>query len=144
MRAAYGVEVRPWPLVLVLLAAAAMPQSAVGCCISSFDKEYTAQQATLVFTGVVTSVDGELFGMTCSTGAAVLVTFAVERVYKGEARRTTTIRTSSPATCGYAFRSGRRYTVFAQDGMTTSCFGNVEGTVEPAEYGLGAGRSPTD
>jgi hypothetical protein len=103
----------------------------------------------MVFTGVVTSVSGFPLGLACSPDSAAPATFDVETVYKGDVPRTITVHPIGVATnCGsYAFKVGKRYTVFPSAGESgrvyaLACGGEVEGAIVPADYGLPAGQPP--
>lgn len=95
--------------------------------------------------------------MGAAGGGHTLVEFAVETVYKGSAAsrvRVQALGGDAPRPhelgpgCGWGFALGLRYTVFARDydgdGVpnTNGCFQNVEGSIEPAVYGLGPGVTP--
>ena len=151
VRRAYGMDMRRYAwLVIVTIVFSFAPREAVACSCVSLDKSQYAANAALVFTGTVTSVTRPFaFGPTCTTSSdePVVVVFDVDAVYKGDAPATVTVRTaSSEASCGYAFTSGTRYTVFATVGTngleTNLCRGNIAGAIAPQEDGLGAGRPP--
>ena len=136
--------------MIVALLFAATPRIAVACSCVPSSKPQFAENAQVVFTGHVTGFSQPIgLGPICttSTETPVVVTFEVESVYKSELPQTTTVRTAmSGASCGYEFTGGKRYTVFAttgQNGLETNlCRGNVEGPIDPAEYGLGAAHPP--
>jgi hypothetical protein len=136
--------------LVILIAAAALvggPNIAFACTCALQSPHVYATNATVVFTGVVTSVNGFPLGLVCSSTSPVAVTFDVETVYKGDVPRAVTVHTvSSGASCGYTFETGKRYTVFPRmtDGKldTGLCNGNVEGTIAPSEYGFQGGRPP--
>ena len=45
--------------------------------------------------------------------------------------------TVDATSCGYVFSDGERYTVFATaEARTNLCMGNVQGTIDPATYGV--------
>jgi hypothetical protein len=102
--------------LVILIAAAALvggPNTAFACSCALQSSDVHATNATVVFTGVVTSVNGFPLGLTCSSTSPVAVTFDVEAVYKGDVPRAVTVHTvSSGASCGYTFETGKRYTVF--------------------------------
>jgi hypothetical protein len=136
--------------LVILIAVAAMvggPNTAFACSCAPQGAQHYVSNATVVFTGVVTSVSGFPLGLMCSSTSPVAVTFDVETVYKGDVPRTVRLHTvSSGASCGYTFETGRRYTVFPRmtDGKldTGLCQGNIEGTIVAGEYGLPGGRPP--
>jgi hypothetical protein len=137
-------------LALVVFTLLAGGQPALACSCMPLDKPQQADLAQVVFTGVARSVSGAFpvpLSCTRSSMDPVFVTFDVETVYKGDAKKETVVRTvANGASCGYTFAAGKRYTVFAatSEGAldTNLCRGNVEGTIAPAEYGLSAGRAP--
>lgn len=62
--------------------------------------------------------------------------FNVETVYKGGVPNRWAV-TVDATSCGYVFSDGERYTVFATvDARTNLCMGNVQGTIDPATYGV--------
>ncbi len=78
-----------------------------------------------------------------STVARVMV----EKVYKGDVPASIDVSTSgSGASCGFDFQQGQRYTVFARatEGKlsTNLCSGNVQGSIQPIQYGLLDGGPP--
>lgn len=136
-------------LVIVMATAALVggPSTAFACTCALQSPHVHGSNATVVFTGVVTSVTGFPRGLVCSSTSPVAVTFDVETVYKGDVPRSVTVHTVvSGASCGYTFEAGRRYTVFPRmnDGKldTGLCNGNVEGAIVASEYGLQGGRPP--
>jgi hypothetical protein len=135
-------------LAVISAAFAYAPSTALACSCVPFTKPDYARQATLVFTGIVTHVDVHSgWPIVFSSMDPVDVVFEVETVYKGAPTNTTTVSTTvGGASCGSEFQTGRRYTVFAwlRDGKLEAggCQGNVEGTIDPASYLLGAGYPP--
>jgi hypothetical protein len=138
--------------LMILIAAAALvggPSTAFACSCMLQSPHAYASNASVVFTGVVTSVNGFPRGLVCSSTSPVAVSFDVETVYKGDVPRLVTLHTVvSGASCGYTFEAGKRYTVFPRmaDGKLDSglCDGNVEGTIVASEYGLQGGRPPAN
>jgi hypothetical protein len=134
----------------ILIAAAALvggPSTAFACTCAQRTPDLYANDATVVFTGVVTSVSGFPRGLVCSSTSPVAATFDVETVYKGDVPRSVTVHTVvSGASCGYTFETGKRYTVFPRmaDGKLDAglCNGNLEGTIVPSEYRLAEGHPP--
>ena len=137
-------------VLAILIAAAALvggPSTAFACTCALQSPHVYASNATVVFTGVATSVSGFPLGLVCSSTSPVAVTFDVETVYKGDVPRSVTVHTVvSGASCGYTFEAGKRYTVFPRmaEGKLDAglCGGNIEGTIVASEYGLQAGRPP--
>ena len=68
------------------------------------------------------------------------IQFRVERLYKGTSGRSVVVTTPlSGELCHFDFRTGVKYTVFADDhGSTTACSGNVRGVINPKGYGVSA------
>jgi hypothetical protein len=136
--------------LVILIAAAALvggPSTAFACSCAPRTPDQYASDATLVFTGVVTSVSGFPRGLVCSSTSPVAATLDVETVYKGDVPRSLTVHTVvSGASCGYSFEAGKRYTVFPRmaDGRLAAglCNGNIEGTIVAGEYGLPDGHPP--
>lgn len=93
---------------LVLLA---LPAAAEACtCVGPRDPKAAASNASVVFAGRVASsriVKGRF-------GPDRVITFAVERVWKGERQPQLTVSTAADeGMCGYPFEEGRTYLVFA-------------------------------
>ena len=90
-----------------------------------------ARNAAAVFTGVARGrVTPERLGF------GERVEFTVETVYKGGTASRSAV-TVDATSCGYVFTDGERYTVFATaDARTNMCMGNVQGTIDPATYGV--------
>lgn len=101
------------------------------CLCDQFGPNEALRNAAFVFTGVARGrITPERLGF------GERVEFAVETVYKGAipSRWAVTIEASS---CGYVFSDGDRYTVFATvEARTNLCMGNVQGTIDPATYGV--------
>ena len=141
---------RYWLIAVFALLFAATPRTALACSCAGTSKAIAAQNATVVFGGRVTNVTRPFaLGLPCSSSSTdpVVAVFVVETVYKGELPSTTTVRAVvGGASCGYDFIDGQRYTVFATVGTngleTNLCRGNVEGPIDPADYGLAAGHAP--
>ena len=140
----------PWLIALIGLLFIASPRPALACSCVQLTKPQLVENATVIFTGVVTGVSRPFsfgFGCTASSADPVTFTFDVEMIYKGDAGKTATVTTVvSGASCGYEFVGGKRYTVFATsaDGRleTNLCRGNLEGAIVTSEYGLREGRPP--
>ncbi|HYR94083.1 MAG TPA: hypothetical protein VEP48_07745 [Methylomirabilota bacterium] len=141
---------RRWLLALVALLFASGQHPALACSCVPFTKPQLIENAAVIFTGVVTGGSRQFsFGIPCSVSSADPVTFSfdVETVYKGDVPKATAVTTVvGGASCGYEFVSGRRYTVFGTSAggklETNLCRGNVEGAIDPSEYGLGPGHAP--
>lgn len=125
------------------------PASVSACTCPARTPQEDAQTASVVFTGVVRSVSGGVpYGVTCGPGSSVAVRFDVETVYKGDVAPSVSVLAAGPGSCGYTFARDRRYTVFALsvggrlDAGT--CRMHVEGAIAAADYGLPAGRPPSN
>ncbi len=125
-------------LAASLVPLSAVPASACSCAISTAE-EY-GDHARVVFTGRVRAIDrGE---------SEHTVRFRVTKVYKGQVdRRVTVVTASSSAACGCSFREGGKYTVFgrprSEPFSTDLCSGTKKGGIDPDEYGLPPGHSPS-
>ncbi len=105
------------------------------CSCTNFTKPNLAGQSEVVFTGRAIGQAGILPGT---------MRFDVALVYKGAVARAAQVQvgTGGGAACAGEFTLGARYTVFARDydgdGVlnTNTCFRNVSGDIDPAEYGL--------
>ena len=82
-----------------------------------------------------------------SSADPVTVEFEVSEVHKGDVPARMTLTTAMDgASCGYAFREGGRYLVFAADygsGLSTGlCSGNLDLAVERDPFGAGTAPRP--
>ena len=132
---------------MALVLSALAPSIAMACTCMALTKPHYAHQATLVFTGTVTSVDVHGGPFVYSSMDPVDVTFDVETVYKGAVTRTFQVVTvAGDASCGYQFIVGRRYTVFPwqldEKLHAGLCTGTIQGEINAAEYLLPAGYEP--
>lgn len=107
--------------------------------------------ADVVFTGLARAYSSEN-----RVERYVVVEFDVSTVYKGPPASRIQVQAvggRGPSGglgpgCEYGFQLGQRYTVFAKDhdsdGVpnTNGCFWNVEGSIDPASYGLASGQAP--
>jgi tissue inhibitor of metalloproteinase len=139
-------------LAVVVLALSGIAATASPCwacsCAGATPKEH-AKSADVVFTGRVKEIRGGDSDDGTLGDDNLKVRFRVQKVYKGKARRTTTVRTNeSGAACGYGFVEGKRYTVFAQKAngklSTNLCSGTKRGGIDPDKYGLPEGYPPED
>jgi hypothetical protein len=105
--------------------------TAWACVCDQLVPRETVRNAAAVFTGVARGrIAPERIGF------GERVEFNVETVYKGgvPSRWSVTVDATS---CGYVFTDGERYTVFATvEARTNLCMGNVQGTIDPATYGV--------
>jgi hypothetical protein len=129
-------------LVTACAAAALVPfsaQPASACTCLTTEPEALSEAADIVFTGTAVEVFPDL-----NLGApADVATFAVDTAYKGDVRdRMKIVTPARSASCGVGFRTGVRYTVFAQEGQfgleTTRCDATTEGEVDVDRFGLQA------
>jgi len=105
--------------------------TAWACLCDQLAPRDAVRNAAAVFTGVARGrITPERVGF------GERVEFNVETVYKGgvAGRWAVTVEATS---CGYVFSDGERYTVFATaEARTNLCMGNVQGTIDPATYGV--------
>jgi hypothetical protein len=115
--------------VLALLPLGA--NTAWACICDQLVPREAVQNAAAVFTGVTRGrITPERFGF------GERVEFNVETVYKGGVPSRWSVAVDATS-CGYVFSDGERYTVFATaEGRTNLCMGNVQGTIDPATYGV--------
>jgi hypothetical protein len=115
--------------VLALLPLGA--NTAWACTCDRLVPREAVANAAAVFTGVARGrITPERLGF------GERVEFNVETVYKGAVpnRWAVTVEATS---CGYVFADGERYTVFATvEARTNLCMANVQGTIDPATYGV--------
>ena len=109
-------------LALISLFLAPKPAHACLCPPSGSPTEALAE-ADAVFAGEVVAI--RALGhppYRLSSSDPVAVEFRVSRVWKGPRRETLTIETeASGISCGYQFKKGRRYFVYAREGRTGMC-----------------------
>ena len=117
----------------------AAPTPAYACSCAPSDPEAQISRADVIFTGTVVSDEAR--------GTIRRLTFAVDRVYKGDAASTQVVETnSSGASCGLEISGPGPFVVFAQagGGRTELTAGLCDGTTNaPAPTSLGAGAPPT-
>lgn len=125
-------------LTLSVAWVAPAPASACGCGYDEHDPELV-RRAEVIFTGTV--VQDRAFGHTRT------LTFAVERVYKGQAAATQDIKTHiSGATCGLELAGDGPFLI--QAGSDPNRPGTLSASLcgssrtGPAPAGLGAGHPP--
>jgi hypothetical protein len=135
-------------MALVGTAVAAPPCWACSCAPST--PKQKAESADVVFTGKVLKITGGDTSNGSYGDDNVKVRFRVGKVYKGNPRRHTKVFTNeSGAACGYHFKKGEKYTVFADrhnNGTkhTNLCSGTKKGSIDPDTYGLPEGHPPRD
>lgn len=99
-----------------------------------------AEQADVIFTGTVGSID--------RPRSFRIAHVDVETVFKGAVPREVEVTTtSSGSSCGFHFDESMTYTVFADadrsDSLSTSiCTATTRGTIDPEKYGLPGGYPP--
>jgi len=117
------------------------PQCAYACSCMPVSIQRYISSSEAVFSGEVVEVDK---GSQIST-----VTLRVSEVWKGPQRQTLEVSTPSyGAACGYAFKEGQEYLVYAYTGKqgleVDSCNGTQRLTEAQADLEvLGAGKRPT-
>jgi hypothetical protein len=132
--------------VIVGLLLSAKPSLACSC--HGYTPTELAAVSEVIFTGTAHAYVGE-------TIEGTLVEFRVAVAYKGALAPLVQVQalggrgpSELGAGCGWGFRVGRQYTVFAidhdKDGIpnTNGCFQNVEGPISASAYGLAAGQAP--
>ena len=135
-------------MALVGTAMAAPPCWACSCAPSS--AKHKAESADVIFTGKVLKITGGDTSNGSFGDDNVKAHFRVGKVYKGHPNRYTKVLTNeSGAACGYHFKKGEKYTVFADrqkdgDKYTSICHGTKKGGIDPDKYGLGEGYPPKD
>ena len=135
-------------IAIIVLAAALWlmadvePANACSCARSGSPKEALAQ-ADAVFAGKAIAV--QLLINTNSSADPVTVSFDVNRVWKGPRQDTIVITTErSGISCGYEFKEGRRYFVYAHDGETGLCTRTRPVVLAPRDFAeLGPGWHPS-
>ena len=119
--------------LLVVGLVALLPDCASACSCAGFPGSQRAlEQSNAVFSGEVMDVEGghttRMFGMSVSS---VKVTLRVSEAWKGPQQETLVVSTPRDgATCGYAFKEGQEYLVYAY------------GKEEPFEVDLCSGTKP--
>ena len=133
-------------LAAALLALLAGVESAHACtCAPSGSPAEALERADAVFAGKVTSITFKgTSPYRLSSADPVEVEFRVSRVWKGPRRETLTVETeNSGISCGYQFKKGRTYIVYATDGYTGMCSRTAPAWRAFADLmALGPGRQP--
>lgn len=147
-------------LVLATTALVSAARPALACTIAGgLTEEDHRKSADLVFTGTVVRLEDPTNGVSFSSMDPLYWTFVVDNVEKGEVpARVTVASAMMGASCGYEFKLGTRYRVYAsQDdeaGHLTTGLGSgntplpavrngpkVEGVFHTLEYNLWQARS---
>ena len=122
------------------------PKPAHAClCAPSGSPAEALERADTVFAGKVTSIKFKgTSPYRLSSADPVAVEFRVSRVWKGPRRETTTVATeNSGISCGYQFKKGQTYIVYATDGYTGMCSRTAPAWRAFADLmALGPGRQP--
>jgi len=117
----------------------AAPTPAYACSCAAPEPDGNISRADVIFTGSVVADEAR--------GSVRRLTFAVDRVYKGEASSTQVVETnSSGASCGLEISGPGPFVVYAQagGGRTELTAGLCGGTTNaPAPTSLGSGTAPT-
>lgn len=133
-----------------LLALLMFPKPAHACtCASSGSPREAMADADAVFFGKVAAIqtpsprlkNGE---WVISSADPVTVEFDVIKVWKGSLRKIMTIETErSEISCGFEFKEGRRYVVYAYDGYTGLCTRTAPAWLAIHDFAaLGSGQEP--
>jgi hypothetical protein len=137
-------NVLSWILVAVSMVALG-PSSALSCsCILSSPTD-ALDHATRVFSGRVTAMEDPYAGDILQDSLdPVIITFIVERVWKGDVGPTVQIQTARDgASCGFTFHEGEQYLVYAYNSQVSLCSRTkvlASASEDLAE--LGAGHEP--
>jgi hypothetical protein len=119
-------------------------------CVGETRPEELAEGAAIVFVGIVHDIDAP-FQLLQGSADPVTVRFDVTEVHKGDVpERISVVTARDGASCGYPFRAGGQYLVFAQldgSGSTTHlttglCAGNRDLATEPDPFPAGRAPSP--
>ena len=133
-------------LAAALLALLAGVESAHACtCGPSGSPAEALERADAVFAGKVTSITFKgTSPYRLSSADPVEVEFRVSRVWKGPRRETHTVETeNSGISCGYQFKKGQTYIVYATDGYTGLCTRTAPAWMAFADLvALGPGQPP--
>lgn len=92
---------------------------------------------------------GEVIDVKSVPGAMFAYTLRVSEVWKGPEQKTLKVYTRDPALCGYPFKEGQEYLIYAYEGKLTLKVDGGGGTKPLSEAGadlalLGKGEKPTD
>jgi hypothetical protein len=134
-------------VTLALGAVGATAQPCLACTCAPATPRQHARAADVVFTGRVVNIVRPAPDNSMGDDD-VRVWFRVGRTFKGGTRAHRVVRTNeSGAACGFTFRRGARYTVFAyrekQRLTTLLCSGTKRGRINPERYGFDRqARSP--
>jgi hypothetical protein len=105
-----------WKLAAGLMALVILTVSQTNCvfacsCLPPGPPEEALSNATAVFSGTVTTMDG---AVDAGAEAPIRVTFAVSEIWKGPEQAMIVATTSgSSASCGFGFVQGQEYLVYA-------------------------------
>lgn len=135
-----GVAVILATVLLALAALWATPAPAYACSCATASENEHAANAEVIFTGTIANDELDQGQQTRR------LTFAVDRVFKGEATATQVITTSaSGASCGLEISGPGPFLVFAdseQSGLTANLCGGTRAGSAPAAMGAGATPAP--
>jgi hypothetical protein len=114
-------------LALSLLALQAPAEPVHACSCVRFTQAERFDRADSVFAGEATSVKGRRKIPFLWSGLdPVTVEFEVSQVWKGSRQNTLTVKTARMgASCGYEFKEGSKYIVYARNGETGLCAGTA-------------------
>lgn len=121
--------------VIMTLSATAGPVCACSC--ARLTPKEKADSADVIFTGRVRIIEQ-------TDDGSLVARFRARVLYKGRVRGQVKVSTAGDsAACGFGFREGSRYTVFAhRDGglSTNLCTGTKNGRIDHDRYGLPPGE----
>jgi len=137
-------------IFLCLLTIFALPRPAHAClCASSGSPREAMAEVDAVFFGKVVATqtpgprlrNGE---WVISSADPMTVEFDVIRVWKGPIRQNLSVQTERyEASCGFGFKEGRRYIVYAYDGHTGLCTRTAPAWLAARDFAaLGLGQYP--
>lgn len=148
-------------IALLLVAALAFPAglllvapdcaSACSCAMTGGTPQQRAEialsESTTVFAGEMVGVDPPSDAPITNSAAPVTVTFQVSEAWKGCEQDTLQVTTArSSVSCGYEFREGEEYLVYASQGNQVSLCSETKPLSKAAAdlEVLGAGAEPED
>lgn len=137
-------------VILPLLIPLALPKLAHACsCAPSGSPKEAMAEANAVFFGKVVAIrtpgprlrNGE---WVISSADPMTVEFDVVRVWKGPIRQNLSVQTERyEVSCGFGFKEGRRYIVYAYDGHTGLCTRTAPAWLAARDFAaLGLGQYP--
>jgi hypothetical protein len=120
---------------------------ALACsCVSSYTPQEAGAKSDAVFEGTVTAVKSLSMSLLSSTDKEIKANFQVNEVWKGHVAPNLEVHTSM-SSCGYEFKTGERYLVYATATGKSLQVNLCNGTVLHSQAGehiaqLGSGSLP--